>query len=90
MLNFTRVVALILVGASSSPAAAQTGPPPQRSIPQAPIGHRQPSAADVPADDSVAGTQATGPQAPQGGVSPAQKADDERARKAMGSVCSRC
>jgi len=42
-------LALALIG-SQTAALAQSG-----RIPQAPIGHRQPSAADVPADDSIEG-----------------------------------
>jgi hypothetical protein len=51
---FARVTALALILGSPGFALAQTG------IPQAPIGHRQPNAGDVPSNDSVKGSDAGG------------------------------
>jgi len=52
--SLARVTALALILGSAGSALAQTG------IPQAPIGHRQPNAGDVPSNDSVKGLDAGG------------------------------
>jgi hypothetical protein len=65
-------------------AAAQEVAPPKTVLP-APKGHRQPKASDVPADDRAGAD--LGKSAPP---TAAQKADDERARKILDSVCVRC
>jgi hypothetical protein len=44
-----------MIWGCSSVAFAQDAPPSPGGIPQAPIGHRQPNASEVPADDSVQG-----------------------------------
>lgn len=48
----------------SSPTFAQDAAPSLGGIPQAPIGHRQPNASEVPADDSVQGRSASAGQTP--------------------------
>jgi hypothetical protein len=52
----------------------------------APPGHRQPKAADVPSEERPgAGGAEHGPP-----PTPAQRADDERARKILESICPKC
>lgn len=52
-------VAAIVLGFSGL-AFAQTTPSPPPGIPEAPVGHRQPTARDVPANDSVKSTENAG------------------------------
>jgi hypothetical protein len=80
--------ALSLAGVGQAlPQTAQPAPATRAGVATAPTGHRQPTAADVPPGDSVKGAN---PAAPVDGLSAAQKADDERARRIMRGVCSDC
>jgi hypothetical protein len=82
--------ALFLVGTSMGTSLSfADSPQPRRppGIAEAPIGHRQPSAADVPADDSVTGSPQLQAKAP---LSAAQRNDDRKAGDIIARVCSAC
>jgi hypothetical protein len=55
MTPFSRILIVTIVLNLPSLALAQSAPTPPPGVPQAPVGHRQPAASDVPADDSVEG-----------------------------------
>ncbi len=66
--------ALIAVALVASPACAQTGP---GTGPEAPIGHRQPNAGEVPAGDSVYGSKGAKSAADPAQLTPQQMRDDQ-------------
>jgi hypothetical protein len=55
MTPFSRVLIAIVALNVPSFALAQRAPTPPPGVPQAAVGHRQPTASEVPADDSVEG-----------------------------------
>jgi hypothetical protein len=91
MLKILMLAGLLLVSVTSNgPAAAQA---------QAPMGQRQPSAADVPANDSVRGDPglAGGPR--RAGPTPKKRARSHRVRRVQSNIdvimktpniCSNC
>jgi hypothetical protein len=67
--------ALIATALISSPAWAQTNP--ATGVPEAPIGHRQPTAGDVPAGDSVKAPSGASSNADPDQLTPQQRRDDQ-------------
>ncbi|MBY0610584.1 MAG: hypothetical protein K2P80_00210 [Beijerinckiaceae bacterium] len=76
----TLAAAFIATIGGSSMALAQSRPPGSTGVPPAPVGHRQPTAAEVAqrSPDDSAGTTAK------------QRAETRRARRITRSICSNC
>lgn len=77
------ILATAFVLAVPAVAPAQQTPP--NGVPQAPVGHRQPTAADVPANDSAKG----GNPGAAPGAGPERSEADRKVDK-MINVCPSC
>jgi hypothetical protein len=80
MMALSKAILIAALAVVPCMVGAQTTP----SVPQAPIGHRQPRAADVPPGDAAAGAQEAGSTADSLRPTPQQQRDD----KVTNGICS--